>query len=403
MHNAFIGRQPIYDRNLQVYAYELLFRSGEQVNAANHIDANQATSQVIMSSFMEIGIDRIVGKQRAFINLTRDFIVGAIPLPLPPNGVVLEILEDIEADEEVIAGVKNLISQGYTIALDDFVFNDAQLPLLHLVHLIKVELPLLSRAELAEHVHKLKKYNLALLAEKVETQAEYEYCLELGFDYFQGYFFSKPNIITGKRTPANRLATLRILSALQNPNANAAELEALIGQDVNLIHKLLRFINSASFALPRKVESIHQAIVYLGNKTIKHLATLVVLSGVDDKPMQVMVTALVRSKMCELLAQKLNQTNVESYVTAGLLSTLDVLMDQELSELLSELPLSEDVNQALMTHSGPIGQVLACATAYDSGDWKPLSTIDLPPEEIQQCYLDAVTWADETTKSMLTT
>jgi len=393
MLDAFIGRQPIYDRNLNVFAYELLYRNGIG-NLADIVDGNQATSQVILNSFLEIGLDRIVGQHRAFINLPYDFVTGKNPLPYAPSQVILEILEDVKADPEVIAGVKHLSKNGYLIALDDFITNDERLPLVEFIDVIKVDLPSSTSEQLVEHIKMLKPYNVKLLAEKVETQEEFEFCKSIGFDYFQGYFFCRPNIIKANRAPANRLAFMRVLGKLQDSNADVKGLEELITHDVTLSYKVLRSINSAFYALPRVIESIHQAVVYLGNKAIKQLATLIILSGIDDKPHEVVITALIRSKMCELVAQKLGFDNTESYSTAGLLSILDALMDKSMEELLTQLPLSDEINNALLYNEGQIGSVLKCVIAYERGHWDEAKDINLQPTELPDSYLEAIAWSN---------
>ena len=393
MLDVFIGRQPIFDRNLKVFGYELLYRNSTE-NLAEYIDGNQATSQVIINSFLEIGLDRIVGKHRALINLTRDFVTGKHPFPYPPSQVILEILEDVKVDREVIEGIQEFSRKGYQIALDDYILDDDRQPLLEYIDLVKIDLPKLTRDQVAAYVETLKPYNIKLLAEKVETQEDYEFCKSIGFDYFQGFFLCKPNIIQANRTPANRLSIMRILAELQDTGADAKELEELITHDVTLSHKVLRSINSAFYTLPRVIESIHQAVVYLGNRAIKQLATLIILSGIDDKPHELMITALMRSKMCEIVAGRLGEKNTDSYSTSGLLSILDAMMDKPMERLLGELPLSDDINNALLYRQGPMGSVLNCVIAYERGKLDDVRSVDLPPMELRECYLEAIAWAN---------
>jgi EAL and modified HD-GYP domain-containing signal transduction protein len=217
MPEVFVGRQPIYTRKLDVCAYELLFRSNE-TNRAQVVNGNQATSQVILNTFMEIGLDTIVGQKRAFINLTRDFLLQEYSAVFPAKRVVLEVLEDVPVDAALIAAVRRLSAQGYTIALDDFVYHERLRPLVEVADIIKVDVLALDRKTLSEHSTLLRQYNVQLLAEKVETQDAFKFCKALGFDYFQGYFFCKPEIIKGHRVPANRLATLQLLARLRDPD-----------------------------------------------------------------------------------------------------------------------------------------------------------------------------------------
>lgn len=400
MLNAFLARQPIYDRKLEVFGYELLFRSGESGHA-DFTDADQATSQVILNAFMEIGLEDIVGDKLAFINLTHAFIVGHYALPFPPSRGCLEILENVTVDAAVIEAVRHLSGQGYTIALDDFVYHEALRPLVQLADIIKIDVLALDRAELKRHVALLRKLGTKLLAEKVETQEDFAYCNELGFDYFQGYFFCKPKIISGSRMPANRLTALRLLAGLQNPDIRVNELEALVSQDVAMSYKLLRCINSAFYSLPRKVESIRQAIIILGSQWLKTWVSLMVLANIDDKPRELMVTAMVRAKMCELLAAGAQQKGTERFFIAGLFSVLDALMDRPLEELLKMLPLSEEVSAALLDHQGAIGNTLRCVLAYDRGQWDEVNCPAMNTTEVTQAYLDAIAWATQVGQALL--
>ena len=400
MLNAYIGRQAIYTREKEVYAYELLYRSGAS-GAADFVDGSQATSQVVLNSFLEIGLKKLVGTCRAFINCTRDFLTQGHALALPAERLVLEVLEDIEPDAEILATLRSLKDAGYTIALDDFVLRESRNPLLELADLIKVELPALTRDEIAQHVDALRPRGVTLLAEKVETQEEFEFCSELGFDLFQGYFLSRPNIVQERRAPASRLAMLRVLARLQDPGLKTGELEALISQDLTLSYKILRYINSAAFALPRKMNSIQEAVIYLGQDIIRHWATMILMAGIDDKPLDLINRSLIRSKMCEQLAASLGATEIRKYSTAGLLSMLDALMDQPMAELLSQLPLSDDINRALTRREGRLGAVLHCTMAYERGDWDATRGLELSAGELQRCYLEAIDWANGVTRELM--
>ncbi len=399
MRSIFIGRQPIYDRKLHVYAYELLYRSGEE-NSAGLPDGDTATSQVILNAFTEIGIENLVGEHLAFINLTRGFIIGDNPLPLAQGKVVLEVLEDIVVDEPLIEAVRKLSQSGYLIALDDFIFHESLRPLVDIADIIKIDVRALTRETVSAHVKALRSSKARLLAEKVETQEEFEYYKELGFDYFQGYFFSRPKVITRHAIPANRLAILRLLGRLHDPDVAIKELEVLISQDVSLSYRLLRYINSAFFSLPRKVESLHQAIVYLGNASIKTWVTLIALSGIDDKPSELLTLALVRGKMCELLAERLKLPDKESYFIVGLFSALDAMMDAPLAQVVENLPLSPTVVAALLKHEGRAGEALHCTLAYEKSDWDQIDCSRMDENVIAQSYLDAVAWADQAMKEL---
>jgi len=400
MPNAFLARQPIYDRALEVIGYELLFRSGE-AGHADFADADQATSQVMLNAFMEIGLENIVGDRLAFFNLTHAFIVGDYPLPFPPGRGCLEILESVSMDDGVLAAVRHLSDQGYTIVLDDFIYHEALRPLVELADIIKIDVLALDSPELQRNVSLLRHHEAKLLAEKVETQEMLDFCRELNFDYYQGYFFCKPKIISGSRMPANRMVTLQLLAGLQDPDISVSALEALVGQDVTMSYKLLRCINSAFYSFPRKVESIRQAINILGGRWLNTWVSLMVLANIDDKPRELMVTAMVRAKMCERLATATAQKGSERFFIGGLFSVLDAMMDRPLEELLKMLPLADEVNNALLYHQGPIGKTLECVLAYDHGQWDEVHCPAMDAEGISQAYLDSIAWAEQVGQALL--
>ena len=400
MSDIFIGRQPIYDRKKGVYAYELLFRSAHR-NVADITDGDKATSDVIVNTFMEIGLDNIVGNRLAFINLTRAFFVDDTTMSLPSDRVVLEFLEDIEADEEVVAGVTRLCQQGYSIALDDFIYHESLQPLVELADIIKIDIMALSQDEIRSHVEQLRKHPLRLLAEKVETHDDYDFCMELGFDYFQGYFFSQPKILRSQRLPNNRLAILKLLSKLQDPDITPAELESLIIQDVAFSFKILRYVNSAAIALPRKIESIQQAVVILGMATIRSWTTLLAMSQIDDKPAELVVTAMIRARMAENMARALNESDPDAYFTVGLFSALDALMDNSMEDILTQLPLAEHIIDALLHHRGAHGKILSCVLAYERGKWEDIHCEALSTTEIRDAYLSAMQWATEVSQTLI--
>ena len=399
MQDIFVGRQPIYDRDLNVVAYELLFRSGTE-NRAGPLDGDQATSQVILNAFVEIGLDRVVGACPAYVNLTRNLLLDDESLPLPPERAVLEVLEDVPVDAALLQALGRLRARGYTIALDDFVLDPGREALLEHARIVKLDLQRLTAPELDAHITALRPYDLTLLAEKVETHAELEQCRALGFEYFQGYFFSRPKIVTGQRIPANRLTILQLLAELQNPHIEVEELEQLIRRDVALSYRLLRYINSAFFALPREVDSIRQAVIYLGLKAIRTWATLIALSGIDDKPHELMTTAMVRAKMCELLAEARKLPVRESCFTAGLFSALDALMDMPMESVVESLPLSAEITGALLGREGTIGRTLTQVLDYEQARWQHMDRADLSAAQLTDIYLQAVEWAQEVTRAL---
>ncbi len=400
MPDFFLGRQPIFDQELGVMGYELLYRSNDSAGA-NFLDGDQATSQVILNSVVEIGLQRLVGKHHAFINLTRTCILNHEILP-PTNGrMVVEILEDVVVDDALLDSVQVLRDRGYLVALDDFVYHPHLQKLVDLADIIKIDLTTMDRDGLHEHVKLLKNQHVKLLAEKIETKDELSFCKKLGFDYFQGYFLCRPSNVQGKRLPANRLATLTLLSILQDPETTLEELETVIVKDVTLSYKLLRYINSAVFFGRREISSVRQAIIYLGRNAIKGWATLIALSGIDDNPVALVVTALVRAKMCERLAAALGAPDRDAAFTVGLFSALDALMDMPMDELVAALPLATDVNAALLALEGELGKLLTTALHYERGEWQQLDCLGLDREDLTDIYMHATEWADETVGSLM--
>jgi len=391
MLDIFVGRQPIFNRRLNVVGYELLFRKFG-ASEANVVDGDLATSQVILNTFMEIGLDRLVGDGLAFINLTRRFLIEESRLPAMPGRVVLEVLEDIEVDEALVKALRRLSRQGYQIALDDVVHPEDVSPLLEIADIVKVDLLAVDRDCLEEYVATLRAYNVRLLAEKVETYEDIELCQDLGFGYFQGFFLSRPKVVSGRRMPASRLTIVRMLAELQNPYIEFGELEEIVRQDVSLSYKLLRLINSAFFSLPTKITTIRQALTLLGIEQVQAWLSLLLLSKVDDKPSALITTAMTRAKMCELLATASNEPAPETDFIVGLFSVLDALLDLPMEEIVATLPLSNEVTAALLKSQGHLGAALNCVRAYERGDWDAVSYSLLTPEDIRDAYLESLDW-----------
>ena len=394
MHDIYIARQPIYDTKLKVVAYELLFRSGKTVNEADFLDGDSATTNVIINAITEIGMDQLVGPHRAFINLTRNHILQMAEQPMPElkDRLVLEILEDIKAEDVIVEAITKLSKDGFTIALDDFIYSDSLQPLVELSDIIKIDLMALNNEELEAHAIKLANGKRKLLAEKVETQEEFDRCKELGFDYYQGYFFSKPQIIKGKSLPANKLAIMNLLAKLQDNESNTEELAQIIYQDVTMSVRVLRYINSAQFGFSKEVDSIQQAIMMLGRTTMRNLANLVAMSQIEDKPHELLIISMIRAKMAENIAQ-LVKADKEVCFTIGLFSIIDTLMNQDMELLIEGLPLTENIRAALIRHEGELGKILRCVLAYESGNWKNANYNKLSVNEVRECYLDALKWA----------
>ena len=402
MENLFIARQPIYDASLNVMGYELLYRSGDMDHAVFE-DGNQASCETILNSFMHIGVDHLVGSSLVFVNLPTEFIVNEMLTPMFKEQCVLEILEDVEPTEEVIAGIKRLKAHGFQIALDDFVHNDSLEPFIDLADYIKVDVIGRTEAEIAQSIAPLKRSKAKIIAEKVETQEMQSLCLKLGFDYFQGYFFCRPQVISHKHVPSNKAVILCLINKLQDPQLDFDELERILAQDVTLSYKLLRYINSAMFSLRREVDSIKDAIILLGIDNLRQWITLISMTKVVDiKPNELMVTAMIRGRMCELVAAKLYPHIQHQVFVMGLFSLLDALMDADMIDLLDTVILSTPIKMALLDHSGEHGEVLKLVLDYEQAHWDVLAANPKTVPDLTESYVQAVEWADMSIRSLIT-
>jgi EAL and modified HD-GYP domain-containing signal transduction protein len=398
-NDIFITRQPIYDKNMQAVAYELFFQSF--VEDDRQIDYDDATTEVLVNSLIEIGLPNIAETKPAFISISPKYVRGDLPIPLGQQHVVLQIQQRFTEEDNAYTALETLTEKdGYPLALEDFVFTEGDLKLAKLADFIKIDISRLSQEEIEQQLSLLKPLDVKLVAEKIATQADFKRCQNYGFDYFQGYFFCEPNVIKGHRTPTSRLAVLHLLAELQNPEVSFERLEDLITKDVSLSYRILRYINSAQYNLQRKVDSIHQAITLLGLRTIKTWITIIAQSKFDDKPYELMITSLIRARLCELLADAMGESN-ESLFVVGLFSTLDALLDKPMDEVLQELPLTDEVNDAILNHQGPMGQILHSVIAYEQGDWEQISDLGLDNQSLKNAYLEAIQWTRDVGREIL--
>jgi len=364
MQQIFIGRQAIFDRQMQLHAYELLYREGH-THGAPPFDGDQASARTILNAFVEIGLERVAGDQRVFLNLTRSFFTKLPEIPFSKERVVLEILEDIEIDAPLLAGVAKLKAAGYTLALDDYEFSPRWSVLYPSIDIIKVEVSAIDWSTIAAQVAEIKQHNIQLLAEKVETGAEYQQLYALGFDYFQGYYFARPHVVEGTRLSENQLVMLRLLSTLNDPDVTPQQLEMLIRQDPGFSFKILRYLNSAAIGLPRKIDNIGQAVVYIGLQRLRAWTSLISLSQMEDGNQELFTMALVRAHMCSKLLETRDRNEMSNAFSVGLLSILDLLLNQPLAEVLQQMPLSSNTSEALLSHRGASGEALRCALDFE--------------------------------------
>lgn len=398
-----LARQPIFNRKMQVVAYELLCRSCD-LNEYTADGGDMASSQVLLHTFTELSIHSVVGHHQAFINFTRTLLLT--PPPFDRRQLVVEVLEGQQVDAQMLHSLRSLREQGYTIALDDFELTDETRDLIPYADIIKLDVLQLSPAQIREHIDYLKPFGLTLLAEKVETYEMLEYCKDAGFDLFQGYFLARPKVIKGRKITENKQAVLQLLSVLHDPDVPLEQVEQLVARDPMLSYKLLRLVNSAAFALPRTIESLRQAITLLGLDIIKNWVNLLAMANLGDKPMELSIAALTRARMCEIIAATMSgKKRQDTFFTVGLLSTLDAFMDAPLEILLSNISLSEQLNEALLNHLGDEGKVLDIVEHYeraewDKIDWDYLNSRNISPDTLSHIYLDALNWVTTTMETM---
>jgi EAL and modified HD-GYP domain-containing signal transduction protein len=391
---SFVARQPIYDARLDVYAYELLFRSGD-VDHADHSDGDAATASTVVTTFADIGLDALVGGRCAFVNATREFVMRGFVSLLPAGRVALELHADDAIDADMLDELERLAGQGYLIAVHGVTVSEQTRPLLEIAHFVKVDVRSLARKEIAHQVRALAAHKVRLIAEKIEDHETFEFCKQIGFDYFQGYFFCQPKTVTGRGIPANRLTQMKLMAVLEDPACGADELEHAISLDLGVCFRLLRWINSPYFNLPRKVDSVREALTLLGAKNVRGWALLMTLAGIDDQPSELARTGMIRAKMCELIARALDRPDPDSYFTVGLFSVADAQMGMEMSDVLAELPLSPAVSAALRDRSGPIGEVLSWVTAYERGRFDGFAQSLGRDTLLRDAYVVALRFADE--------
>jgi EAL and modified HD-GYP domain-containing signal transduction protein len=393
--DVFVARQPIYDSAMAVMAFELLYRPSPSETKARIVDPRQATLEVISSAALEIGLDRLSGGQPVHINFPMELLVDVPDLPLPPNLVVIEVLEDVRAEPEVVEGIRKLRARGHRIALDDYSTQISDPRLLEFADIVKLEITHPPAGELERLVKELKPRGVQLIAENVETPEDFEACVALGFAGFQGYFLQHPQTFRAKRVPSSRLSTLRLVASLSNEQYSIDEVELLISQNVSMSYHVLRCINSSYYSLPRKVDSIRQAIVILGLDHLRQLCCLLCLQGFDDRPPSLFVNAMTRARMCEQLGRLGGAKDTGPYFITGLFSLLNAMVGMPTQKIVEELPLSPAVSRALVAGEGDLGNALKCTRAYERAAWDHVMYGDLPPALIRAAYVDALFWAEQ--------
>jgi EAL and modified HD-GYP domain-containing signal transduction protein len=378
---SFVARQPIYDRALNVYAYELVFREGE---------ADEALPPLAQT----LELDQIVGSRLASVKVTRRFVLSEYALLIPAERVALEI-DDIDEGEDgdQIGKLRFLAAQGCLIVVDNFDPHTTRPEIVQLAQLVKINIGDLQASEIAERVRAATGSKAKLLADSVDDYDSFERCKQLGFDLFQGSFFRKPKKIEGEEIPSTQLSRLQLVALLQDPDVELEELEAIIGRDVGLSYRLLRYINSGFFYLPQRLTSIHDALVRLGQRQVRLWSTLIVLGEIDDRPRELLVNAIVRARHCELIAGARGSKR-DACFTVGLFSLIDAFIDAPLETILATLPFADEITSALIEHGGEYGPILAAALDYEAGRFESAEEL-APGVDLRALYFEALEWAEE--------
>lgn len=406
--DVWVARQPIFDRKQQLYAYELLFRADRNGTGFDGNDAASATTQVIANTVLGIGIENLLSGRKAFINFDRSLLLGGLSSMLPREDTVLEVLETVEADPEVLAACRKLRQQGYTIALDDFVPRPETEPLTSFADIIKVDVQTTPRAEQERMVLAYRSRGICMLAEKVETQEEFEWALRAGYDYFQGYFFARPGIVSGTQITPMKAVCLSMLREMQQPDLDFNRIESLIAGDVALSFQLLRYVSSASLYRDAPITSIKQALALMGENKVRQWAALATLSRLaKDKPDELLVLSLVRAHFCEYLMRlasedKTQESLPEDAFLMGLFSLIDALLDLPLKEALRRADVNPTVSAALLgtaPENDLFGVICRLVRAWESGEWATVSELarkaGIPVSSIGEAYAESTLWAEK--------
>lgn len=395
--NRYVARQPILTRDEQVFGYELLFRDGVE-NCFRGVDLNAAARTTVDNSML-IGFDVLCGGRRAFINCTREVLLKDYITLLPSGLTVVEVLEDVEPDDLIIAACQRLKAAGYQIALDDFVCGDPREPLTDLADIIKVDMRLTTSGQRADMVQRYGPWRSRLLAEKVETREEFIEVRNMGFVYFQGYFFQKPEILTTRGIPENRFNYVRMLQAVSKPELDEREIEDVIKSEASLCYRLLRYLNSAVFGLSNEIHSVRHALSMLGERETRRWIRLVATLGAGQgKSTELVTSALVRARFCELLSPRVQHGESDLFLM-GLLSLMDAILELPMQEILTKLPLDQETKAVLRGGASRLRPLYQLMLARESGEWQSSAELSrllhLSESEVAEAYWQAVQWAKQ--------
>jgi c-di-GMP-related signal transduction protein len=392
----YVARQPIVDREEKVFGYELLFRDGlENAFSGDTDEASRAT----LDRSLLMGLDILCDGRRAFVNCTRDTLIKGLVTLLPSTITVVEVLETVPADAEVVAACRHLKEAGYTIALDDYVANDPREALAEIADIIKVEMLLTTEAERAVMMKRFGPWRCRMLAEKIETQAEFVRARDQGFVYFQGYFFRRPEMMNTRDLPANRMNYLRMLQEVSRPELNVAGLEKLIKAEASMCYRLLRYLNSAIFGFKKEIHSVRHALSILGERDVRRWVRLVAAVGAgQDKPSDLVLSALVRGRFGELLAPSVPHGESDLFLL-GLLSLIDAMLEMSMADVLERIPLDHATKAVLLGKASVLRPVFQLMLAHENGEWEAAAelsrSLSVDSEDVAGYYWQAQQWARE--------
>ncbi|OUL58527.1 EAL and HDOD domain-containing protein [Pseudoalteromonas ulvae] len=396
----YAARQPILDNEKNLYAYELLFRDGLD-NVFPDVDGHEATTKLIAGSQFEFGLEDMTANKPAFINFTLETLLKGYATMCDPEQVVVEILETVQPGKRLLAIVKDLKEKGYTIALDDYIHNPVWRHFYPYVDIIKIDFQVLSADEIKKIQSDTKEFpHIQFLAEKVETHEQFETAQTLGFTYFQGYFFSKPEVIQSKSLAPSEMTLAELLYETSSAEINLKKITEVFERDVNLSYKLLRYTNSAAFKRRAEISTIKQALVVLGAEELKKFLSVLFAAQVSsNKPIELMSLSLTRARFAELIAQSHGQMKDTAMAfLAGMLSLIDAILDETMENALAKLPLSNEIKDALLKDEGVLAEYLQLVKHYEKANWESANTIieqlKLNPKEVPDAYHDAVQWAN---------
>ena len=388
-----VVRQPIADERHTVVGYELLF-GGESQSLDSATDA-KSTSALLVDAFGDIGLEVLVGRHPAWMSIARNFLVEIGPPPVRPDRAVLQIAA-YPARDDLLGVLQQLGRSGYTIALEDYDGRTDVEALLGLCSIVKVRVEGRDDAELDSILGAPRLHGALLVATGVTGADDFDRCRALGFSYFQGDFFAKPRLVRHRGVGTGGISSLRALGELSAADASFEDLERIISSDVGLSLKLLRYVNSAFFALPRNIGSVREALTLLGTRTVRRWATVMAMSAIPDAPHELVAIALHRARMCEMLAGSALPEERETLFTIGLFSVADAMLGAPMEEVLESLPFSDEIRAALLRHDGPKGDLLSAVMAYERGEFPNApAAAATRGVSLAGAYRAALEWADE--------